>query len=638
VFLFFGLFLGFLVNNAARSLSWYDNPREEKFTFDTVIFKLVIFFTAVMLISCIVTIFRYSNFFPFITNEYHNLAINVDGTGSTGSMIWTIRFFYNYLIGFLFLFLVFNVVKGIRDILSCLIILVCSTMVSVGVVLYQYFVNPYLGNIKHWVDSGRFNATFTDPNALGAFTILLFPVFIGLTIYYRKWYIKLVFFIAFILFLILLFLSGSRSAFAGIALAVFVFAILFIIRGVKYFRKRFILWPKKKKLIMLSVIVFLFFIIAFAIFYLFFFKMDLLMESSLVERTINTFKTGIHYSKYGIVEALKSISNFRYIYWGQAVEMFKDYPVTGVGHGSYILQLPNYLISERAGILKVDYSGNYYLQVLSELGFVGFVLIMSIFFIFIKRVLQYFKGKNRNGVSSRSDWILISLFIAFAAMLLGQVFGPHTNFDEIQLTFWLIIGLMLAYLKIEQIEKKSKISVLKLGNRIRFSIREKISLSVVLFIFFAVFLFNSLTTLSINVSQNLYDIKGNYRGWQNNYGFYSEEVSEEGPFRWAAPDASIVLEKKGDRVIIPIKDAYPEEPEKKLAVRVFIDNILVEKAYLDYNKWENVEVDIPDMVKEHFTITLVFNRSWSPLELGINNDSRVFGAKTGDFVFISGKS
>ncbi len=634
VFMFFGLFLGFLVNHGSKYLTEYPNNADERFIFDRTMMKLILIFTGVLVISCAITIFRYSNFYPFIANEYHDLAININGVRSTGSMIWTIRYFYNYLIGFLFLFLIFNVIKSTKDVLYSIIVIISATMISVGVVLHQYFVNPYLGNVAHWVRSGRFNATFTDPNALGGFTILLFPVFLGMILYFKKWYMRLIFFFLFLLFLILLLLAGSRSAFIGIFLAAVIFIILFIIRGLRYLRNRMASWPGKKKAFVLSIIILIILCLILAIIYLVIFQKDLISKSSMIDRTLKSVETGIFYfSKYGIVEGLKSISNYRYIFWGQAIEMFKDYPVTGVGQGAYILQLPNYLVSQRTCFAQVDYSGNYYLQILSELGLPGIILIISIFFILIKRVSGYFIARRRSKIFENKDWILISLFISFIAMLVGQIFGPHTNFDEVQLIFWLVIGLMIAYIKVEQINSRGNIRTLEISSRIRFSLREKLSLSIILFIFFSVFLFNSLTTLSINVEQNLYDRKDNYVGWQNDYGFYREEISEEGPFSWVAQDASTVIEKKGEKLIIPIKDAYPEYPDKELSVKIFIDNLLVEKTALDYNKWENIEIDIPQMAKEHFTLTLVFNRGWSPKELGINNDTRVFGGKIKKIVF-----
>ena len=68
----------------------------------------------------------------------------------------------------------------------------------------------------------------------------------------------------------------------------------------------------------------------------------------------------------------------------------------------------------------------------------------------------------------------------------------------------------------------------------------------------------------------------------------------------------------------------------------FINNLLVQRAVLDYNEWKYVEVDVPASAKEHFTLTLVFDRSWSPKELGINNDTRDLAAQMREFIFIDG--
>ncbi len=634
LFLFFGLFLGYIVNSLSEYIADYPHLRKKTYLFDSSPMKLILVFTGIMFISCAITIFRYSNLYPFITNEYHNLFINVNEVSSTGSMIWTIRYFYNYFIGFLFLFLIFNVVKSTKDILYSIIAIISATMVSVGVVLYQYFVDPYLGNVEHWVDSGRFNATFTDPNALGGFTILLFPVFLGMILYFKKWYMKLVFFLLFLFFLILLFFSGSRSAFIGVFLTVTVFMVLFIIRGFRYLKNRMSSWPKKRKVLIWAVIIFIIVSLILTIFYLFSFQEELLSRSSLIDRTIKSFKTGMHYySKYGFIEGFKSVSNFRNVFWGQAIEMYKDYPVTGVGQGAYILQLPNYLLSERAGIAQVDYSGNYYLQVLSELGLPGIILIISIFFMFAHRGFRYFLARRRSKKFEKKDWIMISLFIAFISMLVGQIFGPHTNFDEIQLAFWLIIGLMITFIKIEQENDPKNIQILTIRNRFRFNRREKISLVIILLVFTSVFIFNSITTLSINNNQNLYDRKGNYVGWQNDYGFYEMEQDGDEMIAWVAGDASTVVEKKGNTLIIPLKDSYPEVPDGKLGLKVFINNLLVQRAVLDYNKWKYVEVDVTASAKEHFTLTLVFDRSWSPKELGLNNDTRELAAQMREFIF-----
>jgi O-antigen ligase len=635
LFLFFGFFLGFLVNNTSKLLSRQSLRFSRGVVFESRITKVMLFFTMILFASCLITIFRYSNLYPFITNNYYDLAINVKEVGSTGSMIWTIRCSLNYFVGFLFFVLIFNVIKSVRDIINAIISLVAATMVSAGVILYQYYINPYFGNLEHWVDSGRYNATFTDPNALGAFTILLFPIFIGLLIYFKKWYLRVLVLASFSLFLMELFLSGSRSAFIGIVLAVLIFVVIFIRRGLSHIKRRWKIYKRHLRTIIILVpVIILIGLVLFSI-YLAYTPDSGILKISFIKRTVDTFKTGIyHTSRYGIIEGLKAISNYRYIYWGQAVEMFKDYPLTGVGQGSYLLQLSNYLVMNMANFYNVDYTGNYYLQVLSELGLPGLILILFIFYLFINKVLNYFRAKKRLKVFENSDWLLTALFISFISMLVGQIFGPHTNFDEVQFTLWLVIGLMIAYLKVKQVSLKSQFKPLQIYEKIRFGLREKISLSVIIVIFISSMTLSSVTSLSINVGQNLYDIKGNYEGWENNYGFFKVETIGDETFRWTGIDASEVVEKKGDKMIIPIKDAIPVEPQKPLAVNIFVNNKLAGKTKLEYNQWTDITIEIPDSAREHFTLTLAFSRSWVPKELGITPDARELGARVGEYRFI----
>jgi putative inorganic carbon (hco3(-)) transporter len=635
VFLFFGLFLGFLINNSGKSLSSLFLKHTPAIVFDPGIYRAMLVFIIILFISCSVTILRYSNFFPFITNNYYNLAINVNGVRSTGSILWTIRFFFNYFIGFLFFILIFNVIDKIRDIINSLISLILATTISAAGIIYQYFFNPYLGNVRHWVISGRFNSTFTDPNALGGYVILLFPVYVGMLIYFKGLRSRILVFISFLSYLVLLFLSGSRSAFAGIVLSITIFAVIFIIRVFRHIKGRWVFYSKWLRAFLILILAIIILILAVFSFFVINNPETPVMEISLVRRTAETFETGIKYTKaYGLVEGLKSISNFRYIFWGQAVEMFKDYPLTGVGQGSYILQLPNYLIMNRAGFDQVDYTGNYYLQLLSELGLPGIIIMLFIIYLLISRVIRYFKVKKQLRGFEKKDWLLAALLISFISMLAGQVFGPHTNFDEVQLSLWLIIGLMIAYVKVEQAWFIDKRRPLRTCSTIRFDIYGRISLAIILMIFASSFIISSVTSLSINAGQNLYDIKGNYKGWENSYGFYKEEIINDEVFRWTGIDASEAVEKKGSKMIIPMKDAIPVEPGEPVSVNVFVDNLAVKKVTLEHNKWTDVQIDIPDFTKERFTLTLVFSRSWVPKEYGLSADTRDLGIRVGKYSFI----
>ncbi len=65
-----------------------------------------------------------------------------------------------------------------------------------------------------------------------------------------------------------------------------------------------------------------------------------------------------------------------------------------------------------------------------------------------------------------------------------------------------------------------------------------------------------------------------------------------------------------------------------------MDNLLVKKVKLEYNRWTDVQIDIPDFTKDRFTLTLVLSRSWIPKEIGLNFDTRELGIRVGEYRFI----
>jgi len=668
LFFFFAFFMGFILNlfnNDFQSRSELYGPIK---VFESEISRAFLIFIIILSLSAAITIFRYSNFFPFITNNYHNLKVNINGFGSNGAILWTLSFFFNYFIGFALFFAVFNILKNIRDVINVLVILIFSTFLTSAFAIYQHFINPYIGNFKFWVETGRLNATFSDPNALGGYCILIFPIFISLIIVARRWYSRLIFCILFVFFILTVIFSGSRSALLGIILTIIIFLIMGLKRLIRFIKKL----PKKRKITVIITVIVIISIILIAIAGITLTKSKIksdVLKIGLIQRSLETIKTFLSYFKTaGPLEALKSISNYRYIYWNQAINMTKNYPLAGVGAGSYIIELPDYLWNFEHSFTIVDYAGNYYLQVLSEFGLVGLIMTLFIFYFIIKKYVLYFryrknsKMENSNKISSNSssNWLLIGLFISFISMIFAQFFGPHTNFIEVQFTFWLIIGLMVTFIKIKQVNytqnlkselknniynnssivqnnddlnsnlKRGKVPLM-LSNRIYFNIGQRISLVIILLIFAGSFLINSFTDLSITATQNR-------DNWDNNYGFYNVENRKVKEVRWTTDDASEVLEKKGSVIIIPLRDAYPVEDAEPNVVKFYIDNLLVKKIKLEDDSWYNLKLDIPKFAGNHpsnrFTLTIVSSRSWVPKELGLNMDTRVLGVMVGEITFI----
>ncbi|GAH04125.1 unnamed protein product, partial [marine sediment metagenome] len=229
---------------------------------------------------------------------------------------------------------------------------------------------------------------------------------------------------------------------------------------------------------------------------------------ALIDRTVDTIWMSYNvYRQAGFIEGFKSVSSERHLLWTQAINMFKDYKITGVGLGSFIIELPNYHQLNNSAVKIIDFTGNYYLQFLSELGLPGLLLILFIFFLIIKKVFYYYKNQKLVGKTDRTDWFLTGFFISFISMVILLFLGPHTNFNEIQFSFWLIIGLMLVFIKVKESEfsklnynkvKNYKCS-LNIVNRIRLELKQRISLILIILIFSGSFFISSWTSLSVNV-------------------------------------------------------------------------------------------------------------------------------------------
>jgi len=678
--LFSGFFLGFLLNHFGK-----DNKRRLEFKnpgffFDRDIYIPVMLFLLLIFISALISSMRYANFFPFITNDFHNLMINIKDVKSDSGIYTTLVTALEYISAFLLVIAIFNIIKNIKEFVASIFVIIISTILSSFMVLFQYFINPYIGSFSYWVKTGRLNATFTDPNSLGAYCLMIFPVFFAALFFVKKWYLKVILIAFFAIFVFMTFLSGSRSALIGVVLASLVFAGIGIKNLVKTLKKKSPKYRKKVGISLLSALAVIIILVSLIfttdnVINADFFKIGIIQRTS---ESITTFTS--YFKTSGFTESLKAVSNYRYILWQQAFNMAREHTISGVGAGAYLIEVPDYLYRFEPGFVQVDYAGNFYLEILAELGITGLAAALFFFYRLCRKVFrnyrnQVFKGFRKEKLMAvknhlgRTRWLFTSIVISFSAMLAGLIFGSHVNFIEIKFVFFVIIGLIIAYIKLEDrlysslskesmqepyhIEPQSEAVALEQKHDLKphtlqkppayigainstgfgkyerlFSIPQKIGLSIILFIFFVSLLFSSLTNLSIAGKQD-----SCY--WFNEYGFYNYESIQGQRARWIAMDASTVIpEKKGDYLIIPLQDYTPEKISSRNTVTIFIDNLAVKKVKLEEsNKWYNVKIPIPAFTQQRFTLMIVSSRSWTPAGIGLNPDTRELAAIVGEFTF-----
>jgi len=70
-----------------------------------------------------------------------------------------------------------------------------------------------------------------------------------------------------------------------------------------------------------------------------------------------------------------------------------------------------------------------------------------------------------------------------------------------------------------------------------------------------------------------------------------------------------------------------------LVIKFYIDYRLIKIVKLKDEKWQNIQIIIPDCVKDNFTLTIVSSRSWVPKNLKLNNDTRELSIRVGEYIY-----
>ena len=139
----------------------------------------------------------------------------------------------------------------------------------------------------------------------------------------------------------------------------------------------------------------------------------------------------------------------RLLRWGQAFLMFLQSPIIGNGYGAFAM------IYEQSVALVGAYTAKFqlgahseYLQVLAELGIVGFAVWLWVIIAFFRYGLR---ALQQIGVGFYRSMIVGLMAAEFSMFVLFTVFSMPSG-DELAVPFWLIYGLLPAVVKMAKQE------------------------------------------------------------------------------------------------------------------------------------------------------------------------------------------
>ena len=320
--------------------------------------------------------------------------ITIDGSGFK-KMLLMVCFMGMY-------FVIKNIISSPAMVKRCLYALISS---SFFVSVYGIYQN-YFGTLStKWQDmemffaiKGRVISVFENPNVLGEFLILVFPIILALMATSERSYEKFFLFgIAMIDCWCLVF-TWSRGAWIGCILA----TVLFLCVSSKHFFTAGIL-----SLPWIGTFVYL-------------------QKDSLIVQRLTNFGD--------------SSTSYRIGIWKGAVRMLEDFGLCGIGltEGAFEKIYPMYALS---GVEVAPHAHNLYLQIALEMG----VFALAVFLIFIFLYTQFSFSFCKSAMSRSNKLICLGIFSGvFAILIQGMTDYVWYNY-RIFLLFWMIVGLGVAH-------------------------------------------------------------------------------------------------------------------------------------------------------------------------------------------------
>jgi hypothetical protein len=588
LFLFF--FFGWMFHSAIF---------KKELTFEEPIFKPLLVFSVLIVLSAAITVFKFSNFSPFLSDSFYELITNVNGVSAGGAVMSTVFASLNYLSGFAFFLILVNTMKSRDTVRRIIILIMIGFSLSLIFGVYQQYVNLELGNTPKWIAKEMITSTFKTPLAFSAFLSVLIPVVLSVFLAFRG-IIRVCALLLFVFALSFIPQTSSRSSLGAVIIAL-VFMAFFILT------KAHIKGASSRKILGAVAVLLIIFILAFSVLGN--------LEDSTLHKRFNELKR--NYEKGGVEKALGIRLDYR---WRMAVRMMIEYPLSGVGVGAFIVELPNYLKLAGGAHEVADSAENYVLQVGSEMGVIGLIFALWIFWEIIRAISR---SLRQSRVTDRWRYIQVGISCGIIAIFFNFVFHTYIGSYETKYTFWLLVALLFVLEKGEDEVKRQA----------WFTKKIILLASVVIILFGMIHAWNSTHSLSLKSRTERF-------GFEQIFGLYQSEKTETGrEFFWTREYGGLTLRVEGPIIEIPLHAAHPDINENPVWTKLFlVKDLFQEMRLLDdfaisTNIWQNYTYAIPEEVGQKITLLIKVDRTWNPQKIKGAQDPRNLGVAIGRIQF-----
>jgi O-antigen ligase len=587
LFLFY--FFGWLVHGAFTG----PGPRPSD-----PIFKPVLLLSGMLLASGIITFFRYANFYPFRSDGIYELTTNAFGVTAGGAIQSVILSLLLYLSGFAFFLILCQSGRGGNFLWKIIVTFCLGSSVSLSFGLIQHLSNLGLGNNLVSKGLGLLNATFKDAISFGTFLAMAIPFLVGVCLAHKG--ILRVFSLLLVLvsaYLILF--TGSKSAFLSLIPSLIIFLFFAI----------------KAKRVSPAILLVLLLVAAF-IFY------SIVLEKALPEEIAKS-KTFVRLKDFGSMLTLRTGT-----LWKIALAMTKDFPLTGVGLGAYIIETSNYAAGMKLNIGIPESAENLLLHISAELGIIGVLLTLWMLWEIAKQI-----KKRYQGIPSRSPSKFIILGAAAGILAFWINAQTHTFIGsyEIHYTYWLLLGLVFAHH--DSSEETSEGRAREPGQKPAISRNFKRWAALAVVLYGGFHLWNSTHSLSLKSRTEMFSLNQDFGLSQ------PEKTKDQREFRWTRRYGGVTVKIQKPVIVIPLLASHPDIQANPVKVKIeltddfFKSKKLLGEIVFNQSVWKDYAFAVPEEVNKKVIVLIKVSRTWNPLKATGAPDSRDLGVALGKIEF-----
>jgi len=354
-----------------------------------------------------------------------------------------------FLFYFLIYFLVINNINHKRQFDSLIhIFFLTAAIIAIYALLQYYGFDPFLRELS------AITSTIGQKNWVSNYLALIFPLIFSYFLVENIKKNKLYYYLLLSIIYATLMICQSRGIWISIV-CTFLLGLFLI-----YKYKISDVLKKNKKWITLIILTFLLITIIYS-----------------TDNPLNKSHLTLPQRALTILDEQDPSINARLLIWKTTLEMIKHYPLLGTGIGTFKINYLNYqakYLKDNPDYLKyyatAGEAHNEYLQIAAEMGLFGLGIFIFIIFSFYGLIVNFIKnsGNNFQKETDEDRVIIFGLLMGITCFLIHSLFTFALHVPALGATFFIIIGLTVAYIKnmTSSISKEEKmIKIIKLENK-----------------------------------------------------------------------------------------------------------------------------------------------------------------------------